>query len=298
MTDDTSAVPLGSVVAAAGCAAPDPRPVHGTAHDDRPALARRVAAVLRLPLWHEAQALTQRAAIEQHPLWQTPPVDAGGLPVLLVGGMGSTPALLRPLRDLLHRLHCHVVVPSVGFGVGCGEATTQAVEDALAELVTTTGRPAVVIGHSRGGQFARTAAVRRPGLLRGLITLGSPLTRLFAVHPLLAAPVAALSAAGALGVPGLLTPACLWGGCCAKLRADLAGPFPDTVRFLSMHSRTDTIVYWRSTLDPAARHHEVHTSHGGLIWDPTSLAVIVAELASTLDDPLSHTPRTRGKSAA
>jgi pimeloyl-ACP methyl ester carboxylesterase len=204
--------------------------------------------------------------------------------------MGSTPPLLRPLRDLLERLNCRVSVPSVRLGVGCGEVTTLTVEDALVRLVEATSEHAVVIGHSRGGQFARTIAVRRPDLVRGLITLGSPLTRMFAVHPLLRVPVAALSVAGALGVPGLLRPTCLWGRCCARLRAELAGPFPESVRFLSMYSRADSIVDWSSTQDPAARHHEVHTSHGGLIWDPTSLAAIVDELADTIRES-SHPPR-------
>jgi triacylglycerol lipase len=257
----------------------------------RPSAIRRLAAALRLPLWHEAQALAQRSAIERHPLWHCSPLDAAGLPVLLVGGMGSTPQLLRPLHDLLQRLNCQVVAPSVRLGIGCGEATTRVVEDALVRHVDTAARPAVIIGHSRGGQFARAVAVRRPHLIRGLITLGSPLTDLFAVHPLLRVPVAALSVAGALGIPGLLRPTCLWGSCCAQLRADLAGPFPAMVRFLSVHSRVDTIVDWRSTRDPAARHHEVHTSHGGLIWDPTSIAVIVDELAHSVGGPVSHTPR-------
>ncbi|WP_370942326.1 alpha/beta fold hydrolase [Amycolatopsis sp. cg5] len=240
----------------------------------------RLAAALRVPLWHEAQAFRQRLAIERHPLWRTPPLDMAGLPVLLVGGMGSTPMLLSSLQQLLQRLNCRVRVAPVRFGIGCGEATAQAVEDSLTGLVEYTSAPAVVIAHSRGGQFARAVAARRPELLRGLITLGSPLTRMLAVHPLLWVHVTALGAAGAIGVPGLLRPGCLWGTCCAPLRADLTGPFPDAVPFLSIYSRRDRIVDWRSCLDPAARHHEIVTSHGGLIWDPVSLTAIVEELGT------------------
>ncbi|UMP06735.1 triacylglycerol lipase [Amycolatopsis sp. EV170708-02-1] len=240
------------------------------------------SAAGRLPLLHEAQALCQRRVIEQHELWRHPPLDADGLAVVLVGGLGSTPTLLSPLEDLLRRLGCQVKVAPVRLGIGCGEMTAQLVEAALVELTEAVSAPAVVIAHSRGGQFARAVALRRPELLRGLITLGAPLTRMLAVHPLLLAQIAALGAAGALGVPGLLRPGCRWGGCCARLRADLAAPFPEGLPFLSVYSRTDRVVDWRSSCDPAARHQEVRTSHGGLIWDPVGLTAIVDELVHLL----------------
>jgi len=242
----------------------------------------RLADAARLPLWHEAKAMTRRGLITRQELWRDPPLDAAGLPVLLVGGVGSTALLLGPLQDLLHRLNCRVLVAPVRLGIGCGETVTGAVERALVRLTDATSQPAVIIGHSRGGQFGRAVAVRRPELVRGLITLGSPLTRLLAVHPMLRAQLVLLGMAGAVGVPGLLRPGCLWGSCCARLRGDVGGPFPESVRFLSVYSRLDTIVDWRSSQDPAARHAEVAVSHGGLIWEPDSLAAITGELAATL----------------
>jgi pimeloyl-ACP methyl ester carboxylesterase len=127
-------------------------------------------------LWREAAALAQRGVSETDPLWQRPRLDAAGMPVLLVGGLYSTPALLGPLADVLRRCKCQCVIAPVRFGIGCGEATTSLVEESLQRLVETSGQPAVVIGHSRGGQFGRAVAGRRPELVRGLITLGSPLT--------------------------------------------------------------------------------------------------------------------------
>ncbi|MER6896134.1 hypothetical protein, partial [Amycolatopsis sp. NPDC000740] len=255
-------------------------------------LLSRLASALPLAR-HEAQAYTQRRAIERHSLWLDPPLDARGLPVLLVGGMGSTPALLAPMGDLLKRLGCRVEVAPVRFGVDCGEATAHAVGNALSELVETASAPAIVIGHSRGGQFARAVATRQPEQVRGLITLGSPLTRMLAVHPLLLAHLFALGALGAVGTPGLLRPSCRWGACCAPLRADLTGPFPGAVPFLSVYSAADRVVDWRSSLDPAARHREIVTSHGGLIWDPASLTVVVEELAVLLG-PDAEAPAGRG----
>jgi pimeloyl-ACP methyl ester carboxylesterase len=243
---------------------------------------RAAIEIWRLPVWRGAAAFAHRQAIAADPQWRQPALDAAGMPVLLVGGLYSTPALLSPLADLLHRCGCRCTIAPVRFGVGCGEATARLVEQSLQRLVENSGRPAVVIGHSRGGQFARAVAVRRPDLARGVITLGSPLTRLLAVHPLLGAQIGVLGLAGALRIGGLLRPGCLWGRCCARLRADIAGPFPAAVRFLSVYSRQDGVVDWRACLDPAARTAEVAASHAGLLWCPASLAVIIEELAQTL----------------
>ncbi|HET9256727.1 MAG TPA: alpha/beta hydrolase, partial [Pseudonocardiaceae bacterium] len=137
---------------------------------------------------------------------------------------------------------------------------------------------AVIIAHSRGGQFARPVAVRRPELVRGLITLGSPLNRLLGLHPLVMLKVLGLGVAGSLGIPGLFRASCLWGECCRPLRDDLWGPFPDQVPFLSVFSRHDDVVPWQASLDPAARHHEIPTTHRGLITSPAAFQLLAREL--------------------
>jgi triacylglycerol lipase len=241
-------------------------------------------ATLRPPLWNEAKDLfhlyapKRRGAVVRH----DPPTDAHGLPVLLVGGFTSTERALSPLREWLDRLNCRCVVAPVRFGVSCGAQGARYVEQALERLTDATGQRAVVIAHSRGGQFARATAVRRPELHRGLITLGSPLRRMLAVHPLLLAQVAAVGVAGSLGVPGLLRVGCLWGKCCAGFRMDLQRPFPSHVPFLSVYSPHDQVVDWRSTLDPEARHRSVSGTHAGLLWSPESHSVVAEEIRALL----------------
>jgi hypothetical protein len=44
----------------------------------------------------------------------------------------------------------------------------------------------------------------------------------------------------------------------------MGGPFPESVRFLSLYSRSDEIVRWAACLDPAADQIEVRTSHIGM----------------------------------
>jgi triacylglycerol lipase len=120
--------------------------------------------------------------------------------------------------------------------------------------------------------------VRRPEFVRGLITLGSPLTRLLGAHPIVLLKVLGLGVVGSLGVPGLFRASCLWGDCCRPLRDDLMGPFPTEVPFLSVFSRQDGVVPWEASLDPAARHREISTTHRGLIASPAAFQLLAQEL--------------------
>ncbi|MEU5849100.1 alpha/beta fold hydrolase [Saccharopolyspora shandongensis] len=237
-----------------------------------------LAIALHLPLVNEAEAWFHSKTVRTTSLWKSPPVDLDGLPVMLVGGLGCNLTMLGSLNDWLHRLNCRVLVAPTRFGIGCGERTTRAVEKALERHVEATGEPVVTLAFSRGGQFARPLAVRRPELHRGLITLGSPLSRLLPAHPMLKANVFAIGLAGTFGVPGLFNAGCLWGSCCRQLRADIAGEFPKNVPFVSIFSKEDQAVDWQASVDPAARHREVTGTHGGLLWNPDSLSAIAEEL--------------------
>jgi pimeloyl-ACP methyl ester carboxylesterase len=238
-----------------------------------------VAERLRLPFAGDVRALVRRNEVREHAIWHEPPLDIEGLPVLLVGGMlTAPPVMLAVMQDWLRKLGCRPMIAPTRLGIGCGEDGTQAVSEWLQRMADETGERPTVIAYSRGGQFARAAAVRNPELVRSLITLGSPLAQLTGVHPLLRLEIYALGVAGTLGVPGLFKAGCLWGECCRELRAQIAGPFPESIPFLSVYSRRDEMVDWRSCLDPASRHFEVHSTHGGLVADPTVFAIIAAEL--------------------
>ncbi|MGH3896898.1 MAG: esterase/lipase family protein [Pseudonocardiaceae bacterium] len=243
----------------------------------------RLSASLHLPFYQEVRVLADYRTIRSHPLWQDPPVDLGGLPVLIIGGLSSNPRVLGPLQDWLQRIGARTLLAPTQYGVACGERSAGAVTDALARHVDATGERAVIVAHSRGGQFARPVTVRHPKLVRGLITLGSPLTRLLGAHPIVLLEVLGLGVIGSLGIPGLLRFSCLWGDCCRLLRDDLMGPFPADVPFVSVFSRKDEVVPWQASLDPAARYREVCTTHGGLIASPVAFQVLAQELALMTD---------------
>ena len=86
------------------------------------------------------------------------------------------------------------------------------------------------------------------------------------------AQVGVVAALGSGAVPGLISWRCLRGECCARFRAALAGPFPPEVGYVSLYSRSDGIVDWRSCLDPDADACvEVRGSHCGMSLNPERL---------------------------
>ncbi len=243
----------------------------------------RVARAARVPLMDEVVELGA-GIIAPRPAARVGSEVGDGVPVLVIGGLASTPATLAPLAGWLAQLGCAPTMAPIRAGFDCGERTMPAIERALERIHLEHGTPPLVVAHSRGGQFARAATVRNPDSVRALITLGSPINRMLALHPLLRIEVGLLSVAGAVGVPGLFSPSCLWGGCCRALRDDLRAPFPAHVPYVSVYSRRDTVVDWRSCLDPAARHREVDASHVGLINSTDALDVLAQEIAHCVRD--------------
>jgi pimeloyl-ACP methyl ester carboxylesterase len=149
----------------------------------------------------------------------------------------------------------------------CMEPLVARLEARLTSIVERTGHRAVVLGQSRGGTLGRVLAVRRPELVEQLVTLGSPTCDQAAVHRSTWLTIGAVGLLGTLGVPGCFSITCRSGGCCARARAELRGPFPSACRYISVYSRSDEVVRWEACLDPAAEPIEVDTTHIGMGFD-------------------------------
>jgi pimeloyl-ACP methyl ester carboxylesterase len=147
----------------------------------------------------------------------------------------------------------------------CSEAACSKLEERLERLADRHGDRVSIIGQSRGGLFAKALASRRPDLVSGIVTLGSPITNMLAVNPLVLAQIGVVGALGTLAMPGMLTARCFKGRCCERFREALEDPFPDDVGYLSVYSRSDGIVDWHACLDPEADElMEVRASHCGM----------------------------------
>lgn len=216
------------------------------------------------PIWRESRFPRELAALQRDPVLCGQGVPHGYGPVLLIPGFMAGDASLQLMTGWLRRLGYRTSRAGIRLNTDCSSAALDRIEKRLERLVARHGQPAAIVGQSRGGTFARALAARRPDLVSGIVCLGSPLIDQLAVHPLVMLNVRLVSRLGAAGLPGLFTPECFDGPCCAALRDSLEDPFPGAVGFTSVYSRSDGIVDWRSCLDPAAEQVEVDSSHCGM----------------------------------
>jgi triacylglycerol lipase len=218
------------------------------------------------PLWRESRIGLEWAALRRSDVFRGFGVPPGrGCGVLLVPGFLAGDGSLGTMTQWLRANGYRTKRAGIRSNVACSEVACTRLEERLECVAERTGRRVVIIGQSRGGVLAKAVGARRPDLVAGVVTLGSPVLSQLAVHPVVLAHVGVLAALGSGPVPGLISWRCLRGDCCARFREALAGPMPPGVGYVAVYSRSDGIVDWRSCLDPHADECvEVSASHCGM----------------------------------
>jgi triacylglycerol lipase len=239
-----------------------------------------IARSVRPPLWREARLGLEAAALLRDPVLRGAGLrDGRGRPVMLIPGFLAGDASLGPMAAWLKRAGYRPARAGMRANVDCSGALVGKLEERLERVVREQSMRAVVIGQSRGGALAKVLAVRRPELVAGVVTLGSPQLAPLAVHPLVRVPLHAVGTLGSLGAPGLFRRSCLDGECCAEFWSDLAGPLPARVGLVAVYSRSDGIVDWRACLDPHADEQvEIAASHLGMAVSPAAWKAIASAL--------------------
>jgi triacylglycerol lipase len=244
------------------------------------------------PLWRESRIGFELAGLMRSPVWHGEGVaEGGGQPVMLISGLlagdKSLNLMARWLKETGHR-PCRA---GIAVNVDCSQRAVERLERRIECLAEDSGQKVAVVGQSRGGSFARVLAVRRPDLISGIVTLGSPLKHQLAVHPVVHGSVLAMGAIGTLGVDGLMRRSCLWGDCCTPFWHDFKQDFPAGVGFVSVYSRTDGIVKWKACLDPAAEQVEVRASHLGMAVNAEVYRAVAASLEGLRAAEAAKRPR-------
>lgn len=240
----------------------------------------RITRSARPPLWREARLGLEAAALVRHPVFRGEGLrDGRGRPALLIPGFLAGDGSLGLMANWLKRAGYRPARAGMRANIDCSGAVLGRLEKRLDWIVQEQGRRAVIVGQSRGGGLAKVLARRRPDLVCGLVTLGSPQLDPLAIHPLVRLQVEAVSRLGSLGAPGLFKRSCLDGECCADFWEQLARPLPADVGFVSVYSVSDGVVDWRACLDPGADEHvEISASHCGMAVSPAAWCAVADAL--------------------
>lgn len=232
------------------------------------------------PFWREGRLGIEAASLLRSRVYRGEDIeDAGGQPVLLIPGFLAGDDSLGLMTGWLRRTGHHTRKAGIRSNVGCSEQALARLAERLETMAETRGRRVAIIGQSRGGNFAKVLAVRHPEFVSGIITLGSPQLNPLDIHPLVRMQVYAVGALGSLGLRGLMNRRCLWGDCCKSFWSDLQEPLRPEVGYLSVYSRSDGVVNWRSCLDPQAQQLEIDASHIGMAVSARAYHAIAAKLA-------------------
>lgn len=230
-----------------------------TDRGSRPSLLLQALEMPRA--WGEYAALVGAA-----PLLHLAP-KGDGAPVVVLPGFTGTDGSTLALRKYLERVGHRPVAWGLGTNIGPSRKILNGIDRLVDRLADQHGQPVQLVGWSLGGIFARNVAVRHPGLVRRVVTLGSPY-RLLDHHKSHAAWIYEM---------------------CAPLHdaaEDLppGGPAsePLSVPSTSIYSRTDGIVPWWACIEPEsdlAENVHVFSSHNGLGHNPLALYAVADRLA-------------------
>ncbi len=233
------------------------------------------------PIWREGRVLPELVALRRDPISTGTGLPRGdGRPVFMIPGYMAGDASLAPMARALASASYSTSMAGVRLNVGCANEMVGPIEARLeAHVAANGGQKAFIIGQSRGGTFGRWLAARRPDLVRGLVTLGTPLRDPLAVNLLVLLNLGVVGTLGRLGLPGVLSTRCMrLDRCCEPAWREGAAPLPADMPFLSIYSRSDGIVDWRACLDPRARHLEVDSSHCGMAFNVDVVRAVGDEL--------------------
>jgi triacylglycerol lipase len=199
-------------------------------------------------------------------------------PVILVPGFMAGDATLHAMSRTLRRRGFRTYRSHIRANVGCTLEAAAELETRIESIAIKRGSRVRIVGHSLGGMLARGLAVRRPDLISGIVTMGSPMLAPGAHHVLLTAGVDVLVRLSRAGVPGLMSEECVAGRCARQSFEESREPLAADVSFTAIYSKRDGIVDWRACVDPTAHAVEVRASHVGMALDPRVMEVVTEAL--------------------
>ena len=230
---------------------------------------------------HELRWQLEAARLLADPVFYGVGVPRGdGRPVLLLPGFGGGDYTLFVMGTWLARLGYRPAYAGFLANVGCSESSLQRAGARARELYERHDRRIAVVGHSRGGHFARALVARHPELVEHAITVGGGLVDQQAISVPTQAAVAAVRTVHRHTTDRRRRQGCLSRECACAFASDYRAPLGGDVRLTSIYSRGDGVVRWQSCVAPDADCIEVTGSHVGLAFNRKVYRAIADALAA------------------
>lgn len=220
-----------------------------------------IRAFVGRPLWLEARSPFELRELRESPFWQGEGFPEGkGRPALLMPGFLASHRSTAALEHIMRVAGWNVRTAEVGRNAGPAHRSVDTGRENLRDLAEETGQPVTVIGHSRGGQFAKILAVQSPDLVSQVVGLGTPMRIKYPTFFVMKVPAEILDKMWRWGAFGAVD----------KTLEDATEDLrfvqaPDHVDVVSIWSKTDGIVDWRLSFEPGATNIEIDASHLGML---------------------------------
>jgi triacylglycerol lipase len=233
-----------------------------------------------LPILAESCSVLEFAALRLSPVYYGLGVPAGdGTAVVIIPGLLGMDLTLFELHAWLARVGYRPYFSGIGVAADCPNLLVEQLIATTERAYQETGRKVHLIGHSLGGIFARSVAVRIPDRIASVTTLGSPFRGLVA-HSLVLTLGNLVRRRIQKRHPDV-PKACATSRCSCDFARYLRRKWPRSVAQNAVYSREDGIVDWRycRTGDPKV-DIEVCGTHSGLIFNSTTYLCIAERLAA------------------
>jgi len=232
-----------------------------------------------LPIIWEPFLLLEFAALRLSPVYYGLGVPGGdGTAVVIIPGLLGTDLILFELYGWLKRLGYRAYFSGMGLAAECPNLLARNLAATIHRAYAETGQRVHLVGHSLGGIFARSAAVRMPERVASVTTLGSPFRGLV-VHPLVLT-LGDIVRSRIRNRHPKAPQGCATSRCSCSFARSLRRKWPRSVAQTAIYTRADGIVDWRycRTGDPTV-DVEVGGTHLGLIFNSTTYLCIAERLA-------------------
>jgi pimeloyl-ACP methyl ester carboxylesterase len=202
-----------------------------------------------------------------------------GEPVVCIPGFLAGDASLSVMREWLGRMGYDARPAQILYNVDCSDRALDRLDERVARIHLETGRRVALVGHSRGGHFAKALAHRHPDRVSAVVSLGAGLDAPYDISVPTKAAVAAFRGFYAQTSDRVARNGCFTDTCRCRFVHDFAGAFPGDVELTSIYTRGDGVVWWEACVVPYARNVEVTGSHVGLAFNRKAFRELSRALA-------------------